>query len=171
MAVAGCKRCCSTKGFGVRKIELIVSWTSWACERSRSDVVDPLKATIDSPLASTGSQRAQNPLESLMRYRVSPSVSRRGNPYDSAAMESFFATLKTECFQSKIPQDRSPTSPCQTPRRQRRLRYLQLPLFNSAGPQESSQKNKISNYCSTKDSGQDSASLTRRGYKSASKVS
>ena len=45
----------------------------------------------------------------LKTYPVSPSMSGRANPYDNAAMESFFATLKTECFQDKIPQDRSQT--------------------------------------------------------------
>lgn len=45
----------------------------------------------------------------LQTYGVSSSMSRRANPYDNAAMESFFATLKTECFQNEIPQDRSQT--------------------------------------------------------------
>ena len=29
-------------------------------------------------------------------------MSRKANPYDNAIMESFFATLKTECFQNQI---------------------------------------------------------------------
>ncbi len=33
-------------------------------------------------------------------------MSRKGNPYDNAMMESFFATLKTECFQNQIPKSR-----------------------------------------------------------------
>jgi putative transposase len=32
---------------------------------------------------------------------------RKANCYDNAAMESFLATLKTECFQAKIPKDRA----------------------------------------------------------------
>ena len=30
-------------------------------------------------------------------------MSRKANPYDNAIMESFFATLKTECLQNQIP--------------------------------------------------------------------
>ena len=33
-------------------------------------------------------------------------MSRKANPYDNAIMESFFATLKTECFQNQIPKSR-----------------------------------------------------------------
>lgn len=40
-------------------------------------------------------------------HNVSPSMSRKANCYDNAAMESFFATLKTECFQEKIPKNRA----------------------------------------------------------------
>jgi putative transposase len=34
---------------------------------------------------------------------VTPSMSRKGNPYDNALAESFVATLKTECFAGSIP--------------------------------------------------------------------
>jgi putative transposase len=34
------------------------------------------------------------------------SMSRKANPYDNAMMESFFATLKTECFENQIPKSR-----------------------------------------------------------------
>lgn len=34
------------------------------------------------------------------------SMSRKANPYDNAMMESFFATLKTECFKDQIPKNR-----------------------------------------------------------------
>jgi transposase InsO family protein len=33
-------------------------------------------------------------------------MSRKANPYDNAIMESFLATLKTECFQNQIPKSR-----------------------------------------------------------------
>ena len=33
-------------------------------------------------------------------------MSRKANPYDNPIMESFFATLKTECFQNQIPKSR-----------------------------------------------------------------
>jgi putative transposase len=35
----------------------------------------------------------------LALYRITPSMSRRANPYDNALAESFFATFKTECFE------------------------------------------------------------------------
>ncbi len=31
-------------------------------------------------------------------YHISPSMSRRGNPYDNALAENFFSILKTECL-------------------------------------------------------------------------
>ena len=31
-------------------------------------------------------------------YRITPSMSRRGNPYDNAMAENFFSILKTECI-------------------------------------------------------------------------
>jgi putative transposase len=37
------------------------------------------------------------------RYSITPSMSRRGNPYDNALAENFFSILKTECiYRSKI---------------------------------------------------------------------
>ena len=31
-------------------------------------------------------------------YHITPSISRRGNPYDNAPAENFFSILKTECI-------------------------------------------------------------------------
>jgi len=31
-------------------------------------------------------------------YHITPSMSRRGNPYDNALAENFFSILKTECI-------------------------------------------------------------------------
>jgi putative transposase len=39
----------------------------------------------------------------LQAAGVTPSMSRRGNPYDNALAESFVATLKTECLGNQIP--------------------------------------------------------------------
>jgi len=44
-----------------------------------------------SQYASTDYQRA------LKKYGMIPSMSRKGNPYDNACVESFFATLKKQC--------------------------------------------------------------------------
>ena len=36
-------------------------------------------------------------------YGITPSMSRRGNPYDNALAENFFSILKTECiYRQKI---------------------------------------------------------------------
>ncbi|RYD50040.1 MAG: IS3 family transposase [Verrucomicrobiaceae bacterium] len=43
----------------------------------------------------------------LERLGIEASMSRRGNCYDNAAMESFWATLKTECFSGEIPATRA----------------------------------------------------------------
>ena len=32
------------------------------------------------------------------QYGITPSMSRRGNPYDNAMAENFFSVLKTECI-------------------------------------------------------------------------
>lgn len=55
-----------------------------------------------------GSQYAAGSFRSLLNsYGVTPSMSRRANCYDNAAMESFWATLKTECFHAGIPATRA----------------------------------------------------------------
>ena len=36
--------------------------------------------------------------ELTQQYGITPSMSRRGNPYDNAAAENFFSILKTECI-------------------------------------------------------------------------
>jgi transposase InsO family protein len=45
----------------------------------------------------------------LAQRRITPSMSRKGNCYDNAAMESLWATLKTECFGAYIPDTRQET--------------------------------------------------------------
>jgi putative transposase len=55
-----------------------------------------------------GSQYAAGSFRSLLKsHGVIPSMSRRANCYDNAAMESFWATLKTECFHTGIPATRA----------------------------------------------------------------
>jgi putative transposase len=43
----------------------------------------------------------------LLQSKATLSMSRPGNPYDNALMESFFATLKTECLSSQVPATRA----------------------------------------------------------------
>ena len=41
--------------------------------------------------------------ELTQTYGITPSMSRRGNPYDNAMAENFFSILKTECFNRSKP--------------------------------------------------------------------
>ena len=51
-----------------------------------------------------GSQYAADAFQHCLRaWGVTPSMSRKANPYDNALAESFVATLKTECFADSIP--------------------------------------------------------------------
>ena len=43
----------------------------------------------------------------LSMCQITQSMSRKGNCYDNAAMESLWATLKAECFGSMIPATRA----------------------------------------------------------------
>ena len=36
--------------------------------------------------------------QNIINYGITPSMSRRGNPYDNALAEKFFSILKTECI-------------------------------------------------------------------------
>jgi putative transposase len=55
-----------------------------------------------------GSQYAAEAFQAQLRtFRITPSMSRRGNPYDNALAESFVATLKAECFPHGIPPTKS----------------------------------------------------------------
>jgi putative transposase len=55
-----------------------------------------------------GCQYASSDFQSLLqKSKACGSMSRRANPYDNAIMESFFATLKTECFGRSVPSTRA----------------------------------------------------------------
>ena len=58
------------------------------------------KVTADLQLHSDqGFQYTSNPYFKLTQsYGITPSMSRRGNPYDNALAENFFSILKTECI-------------------------------------------------------------------------
>ena len=54
-----------------------------------------------------GVQYASTEFQNLLSScGAAPSMSRKANPYDNAIMESFLATLKTECLQNQIPKSR-----------------------------------------------------------------
>ena len=55
-----------------------------------------------------GCQYASSDFQSrLQKAGACSSMSRRANPYDNAIVESFFATLKTECFGQRLPPTRA----------------------------------------------------------------
>ena len=58
------------------------------------------KVTVELQLHSDqGFQYTSQPYFNLTRsYHITPSMSRRGNPYDNALAENFFSILKTECI-------------------------------------------------------------------------
>jgi transposase InsO family protein len=61
-----------------------------------------------SPLGPGCSEYAASSFRQVLQtHKVEPSMSRKGCCYDNAAMESFFATLKTECFQDRLPRNRA----------------------------------------------------------------
>ena len=43
-------------------------------------------------------ERAKTRFQLTKQYGITPSMSRRGNPYDNAMAENFFSILKTECI-------------------------------------------------------------------------
>jgi transposase InsO family protein len=102
---------------------LYLAFTLDAC--SRRCVAHHCREDLLATLATTTFQRAaqrQRPLAGLIHHtdrgsqyaaasfqrclrawKVTASMSRKGNPYDNALAESFVATLKTECFGDSIP--------------------------------------------------------------------
>ena len=58
------------------------------------------KVTAELQLHSDqGFQYTSNPYYRLTQaYNITPSMSRKGNPYDNAMAENFFSILKTECI-------------------------------------------------------------------------
>ena len=76
-----------------------------AFERAVAQAPGRLKGLIHH--SDQGSQYASEAFtNALAELSISQSMSRRGNCYDNATAESFWATLKTECFKHSIPPSR-----------------------------------------------------------------
>jgi putative transposase len=93
----------------------IVGWSTRA-DLSTALVLEAwLRAAHRSPPApgllhhsDRGCQYASSDFQALLQKSgACGSMSRRANPYDNAMMESFFATLKTECFGRFMPPARA----------------------------------------------------------------
>ena len=65
-----------------------------AMKREKKRVAEEIQLHSDQ-----GAQYAsQAYFELTKQYGITPSMSRRGNPYDNAMAENFFSILKTECI-------------------------------------------------------------------------
>lgn len=81
--------------------DMLVTLTTTTFQRA-AQRQRPLEGLIHH--SDRGSQYAADAFQQCLRaWSVTPSMSRKGNPYDNALAESFVATLKTECFGGVIP--------------------------------------------------------------------
>jgi len=60
-----------------------------------------------SPVASTGQYTSLAYQAVLAQFHIQVSMSKKGDCYDNAMMESFFSSLKTECVDRQVYQSRS----------------------------------------------------------------
>lgn len=75
-------------------VNLVLDTIRLAMRREKKKVTAELQLHSDQ-----GAQYAsQAYFELTQRYGITPSMSRRGNPYDNALAENFFGILKTECI-------------------------------------------------------------------------
>jgi putative transposase len=73
-----------------------------ALERALQTRQNPVRSLLHH--SDRGCQYGSATFRSSLRLRgITQSMSRRANCYDNAAMESFWATLKTECFANHVP--------------------------------------------------------------------
>ena len=95
------RRCIAHHCRGDMLAELTTTTFKHAVTRQR-----PLAGLIHH--SDRGSQYAADAFQQcLSAWGVTPSMSRKANPYDNALAESFVATLKTECFADWIPPTKS----------------------------------------------------------------
>lgn len=80
-------------------VNLVLDTIRQAVHREKKKVAAELQLHSDqgAPYAS------QAYFELTQTYGITPSMSRRGNPYDNAMAENFFSILKTECIYRHIP--------------------------------------------------------------------
>ncbi len=75
-------------------VNLVLDTIRLAMRREKKKVTAELQLHSDQ-----GAQYASTAyFELTQRYGITPSMSRRGNPYDNALAENFFGILKTECI-------------------------------------------------------------------------
>ena len=75
-------------------VNLVLDTIRQAVHREKKKVAAELQLHSDQ-----GAQYASQAYFELTKtYGITPSMSRRGNPYDNAMAENFFSILKTECI-------------------------------------------------------------------------
>ena len=80
-------------------VNLVLDTIHLAMKREKKRVAAELQLHSDQ-----GAQYAsQAYFELTQTYGITPSMSRRGNPYDNAMAENFFSILKTECIYRRKP--------------------------------------------------------------------
>jgi putative transposase len=111
------RRCAGWSAADNMEAPLVLRSAQRALAGSRADVSERIHHS------DRGSQYASDLFRDFLKAEaVDQSMSRKGNCYDNAMMESFWATLKTECFNNF--REGIPTTRQQA--RQRIFRYIEL---------------------------------------------
>ena len=75
-------------------VNLVLDTIHLAMRREKKRVAAELQLHSDQGFQYT----SQAYFQLTKQYGITPSMSRRGNPYDNAMAENFFSILKTECI-------------------------------------------------------------------------
>ena len=75
-------------------VNLVLDTVRLAMRREKKKVAADLQLHSDQGFQYT----SQAYFKLMQSYKITPSMSRRGNPYDNAMAENFFSILKTECI-------------------------------------------------------------------------
>ena len=77
-----------------KRVNLVLDTIRQAIRREKKKVAAELQLHSDQGFQYT----SQAYFKLTQQYGITPSMSRRGNPYDNAMAENFFSILKTECI-------------------------------------------------------------------------
>ena len=81
-------------------VNLVLDTTRLAMKKEKKKIAAELQLHSDQGFQYT----SQAYFKLTQSYGITPSMSRRGNPYDNAMAENFFSILKTECIYRHKPQ-------------------------------------------------------------------
>ena len=81
-------------------VNLVLDTIRFAMKKEKKRVAAELQLHSDQGFQYT----SQAYFKLTQSYKITPSMSRRGNPYDNAMAENFFSILKTECIYRHKPQ-------------------------------------------------------------------